>query len=307
MKVFFSISTFAALAAAMSVAAKDLSMLRGSDYGVPPSAGEDSVGGLLSALDQKSQEELKFEGILGEPVENEVPDKTNQKTIFGPDDRVPFDDTSFPYRTVGRVETAAGSCTGTMVGRRLMVTAQHCVNRLGSGGIGWMKFTPAYNNGYAPYGSANARHIYYSERIDASDLLSPWETAFDWAVVVLDRNLGAEIGFMGYMTYNSAWNGGNYWENIGYPGDHGSHVPVWTPKGPIDSVSSFVASDGDIGYRLEHHIDIVGGHSGGPLYGYWNDLPYIVGVQSGENSATNSAGGGPELANMISRLREEYD
>src|SRR5262245_24415572 len=39
-------------------------------------------------------------------------------TVFPPDERVVFSDTSYPWRTLGRVETAGGVSSGVMVGPR---------------------------------------------------------------------------------------------------------------------------------------------------------------------------------------------
>jgi V8-like Glu-specific endopeptidase len=77
------------------------------------------------------------------------------KYAFGSDDRFVIRDTSYPYSTVGKVQSAEGSCTGTMVGRRLMLTAKHCVSD------GYMKFTPSYYDSSEPFGSAYATDFLY--------------------------------------------------------------------------------------------------------------------------------------------------
>ena len=74
--------------------------------------------------------------------------------IHGTDDRREFHDSAWPWRAVGRVRTAAGSCTGTMIGKRLMVTAQHCLNRKSDGTVGWLKFTPSSYDDEEPFGSS---------------------------------------------------------------------------------------------------------------------------------------------------------
>jgi hypothetical protein len=50
-------------------------------------------------------------------------DRDIPNLVFTPDTRYIFRDTSFPWCTTGKVVTEDGSCTGTMVGRRLMLTA----------------------------------------------------------------------------------------------------------------------------------------------------------------------------------------
>ena len=50
-----------------------------------------------------------------------------------PDPRRSFNSTQFPWVTIGRMKTTAPGdsykvCTGTMIGRRLVLTASHCIN-----------------------------------------------------------------------------------------------------------------------------------------------------------------------------------
>ena len=84
--------------------------------------------------------------------------RKRKPNIFGPDDRRGFKDASWPWRAVGRIDTGHKMCTGTLVGPRLLLTAQHCLNIGYDGSLGWLKFTPAYHDGEAPYGSAYGKH-----------------------------------------------------------------------------------------------------------------------------------------------------
>ncbi len=235
-------------------------------------------------------------------------------SVFAPDTRSVFQDTSFPWSTAGRVETSMGSCTGTMIGRRLMVTGSHCIEWTGTG-AGWIKFTPAYYNGTAPFGVAWGQTVISWLQADGSDGLSDQETAFDYVVVVLDRNIGDLTGYVGYRTYSSSWNNGNYWDQIGYPADlTGGQRPVLTREGVITSVGSHSTSGQD-GYVLGNFIDTFGGHSGGPYWGWWADetFPRLVGTDSTSPGTPgtgtigdNEAGGGPALSSLISYARQNY-
>jgi V8-like Glu-specific endopeptidase len=235
-------------------------------------------------------------------------------SVFAPDTRYIFQDTSFPWCTAGRVETAGGTCTGTMIGRRLMVTGSHCIQWLESG-AGWVKFTPAYYNGATPFGIAWGTRVIYWRRADGSDGLSDLETAFDYVVVVLDRNLGDLTGYVGYRTYTSSWNNGSYWQQIGYPGDlSGAQRPAFFAPGAITSVQSQTTS-GQEGYVLGHFMDTFAGHSGGPYWGWWGQeqWPRLIGTDStspqrpgNDTSGDNEAGGGPALSALISYARQNY-
>lgn len=228
------------------------------------------------------------------------------------DDRYIYRDTSFPWCTVGRVETALGSCTGTMIGRRLMLTGSHCMDWT-NGGATWVKFTPAYYNGDAPFGVAwGERVIYWNQ---AAGGLSDFETAFDYVVIVLDEPLGELTGYPGARAYATSWNGGNYWQNMGYAGDlSGGERPAFSGGGAIASVSSHTTS-GQTGYVMGNFIDITRGHSGGPCWGWWEGegWPRVVGTASAEarvpskdTSGDNEFGGGPALISLISYARSTY-
>lgn len=235
-------------------------------------------------------------------------------SVFAPDTRVLFQDTAYPWSTVGRVDTANGSCTGTMVGRRLMLTGSHCIQWTSSG-PGWVKFTPSYYNGSAPFGVAWSSRVISWLRADGSDGLSDLETAFDYVVVVLDRNIGDLTGHAGYRTYSSAWNNGSYWDQLGYPGDlTGGQRPAFFDNGAITSVATHSTS-GQNGYVLGHYLDTSGGHSGGPYWGWWGteQFPRVIGTDSTSpqnpgptTNGDNEAGGGPALTALIDYARQNY-
>ncbi|MDF9800256.1 V8-like Glu-specific endopeptidase [Catalinimonas alkaloidigena] len=232
--------------------------------------------------------------------------------VFPPDTRYEFNDTSFPWCTTGRVETPAGVCSGTMIGRNLMLTASHCIDWQDDS-VGWIKFTPSYYNGSAPFGIAwGTRVVYWNKALGG---LSDFETAFDYVVVVLDRNMGDLTGYTGYRKYSSSWNNGNYWQVIGYPASlTGTQRPTFSGGGSIWNTASFSTS-GKEGLVMGTFIDITPGNSGGPVWGWWGDEPWprVVGVVSAESSSPgfstsgdNEAGGGEALSVLITYSRDNY-
>ena len=236
------------------------------------------------------------------------------EVVFAPDTRYTYNDSSFPWSTVGRVRTSLGIGCGNMIGRRLLLTASHNINWLGGGGAGWVEFTPAYYNGTQPFGVAWAQRVIYWNQ--AGGGLTDFETAFDYVVLVLDTNMGDLTGYPGYRTYSTSWNNGNYWQHMGYPGDlSGTQRPAFFGSGAISSVST-QSTSGQSGYVMGHFMDTVPGHSGGPYWGWWGNEPWprVVGTHSagaanprlGSTAGDNEAGGGPALSSLIAYARSNY-
>jgi V8-like Glu-specific endopeptidase len=159
--------------------------------------------------------------------------------ICEPNDRYILQDAAFPWSTVGLMETENGWGSGTMIGRRLVLTASHVVVWK-TDSAGWMKFTPAAFVGMAPFGHGWAERVICWKR--NGHRMNDDETAFDYAVVVLDQGLGDPSGYAGFRTFDKAWLNGNYWQNLGYPGDiGGGSKPSFSGSGAISSAGDFTS------------------------------------------------------------------
>jgi V8-like Glu-specific endopeptidase len=235
--------------------------------------------------------------------------------VFAPDQRYIYQDTSFPWCTVGRVDTPLGTCTGCTIGSRLLLTANHCIQWNSDGTAGWVRFRPAYYNGSAPFGEVWATQIIWWMQTTGGNGLTDQETAFDYVVCVLDTRMGDTVGYPGYRTYSSSWNGGSYWQHMGYPSDlTGTERPAFQGSCVISTVAN-QSTAGQTGNVLGHFNDVVGGHSGGPVWGWWSNEPWprVVGTQSAEasvpannTSGDNEFGGGPALSSLISWARSNF-
>jgi V8-like Glu-specific endopeptidase len=235
--------------------------------------------------------------------------------VFAPDERFVYQDTSFPWATVGRVDTPLGTCTGSTIGRRLLLTGSHCIQWNNNGTAGWVRFRPAYFNGSAPFGEAWATQVIFWMQATGGDGLTDQETAFDYVICVLDSPIGDTVGFPGFREYESSWNGGNYWQHMGYPSDlTGSQRPAFQGGCVVSSVGN-QSTAGQTGYVLGHFNDVVPGHSGGPVWGWWSGEPWprVVGTQSAEaavpamnTSGDNEFGGGPALSALIAWARSNF-
>lgn len=227
-------------------------------------------------------------------------------TVYPPDDRTVIYDTSYPWRTCGRVATPGGSASGVMVGRRHMITAGHAIPWLAGGGSDWVTFTPMQYDTSTPYGSAYATRIYVWQHVNGSDGIQSNEAAFDYAVCVLSTGLGDSTGWMGSREYSGSWNGQALWAHIGYPVDIGASMrPVYTTNGIMDSTVSETFG-GHNALRIMHRNDVKPGQSGAPYFGWWSgeSFPRVVAEQSAENwgmaGGPNAAGGGRSLPDLIS-------
>ena len=94
----------------------------------------------------------------------------------------------------------------------------------------------------------------------------------------------------------------------------GTQRPVFSGSGAIETVETYTSS-GQTGYVLGNYIDIEGGHSGGPVWGWWSgeSFPRVVGDMSAESGSPsystagdNEAGGGPALTALLNWSRTNY-
>ena len=243
-------------------------------------------------------------------------DRDKGGTIFDTDDRYLYQDTTFPWRIVGKVRTAGGWGSGTMIGPRHVLTASHVVNwnADGRGNVGWITFTPSYFDGRGRWGEIAINEVIFWEQ--APGTLTDQQTAFDYVVLVTDTRIGDSIGYAGYRTYDDDWNDGEFWQYTGYPGELSSgERPAFQGDAVISSKQDFTLNGVD-GSVLGHFNEFTPGQSGGSVWGWWADEPWprVVGVgstigstavqsPSGTTTGDNEYGGGPGLSSSFSWAR----
>lgn len=231
---------------------------------------------------------------------------TNEPTtIFNPDDRYLFQDTRYPWCTTGRVDTPGGQASGTMVGPRHLLTCSHAIQWKSDGTAGWVKFTPSYFDGSAPFGEAWGTRVYFYNKADGSDGMSRNEEQYDYVVVVLGTRMGDLTGWMGGRSWSDDWDDESWWRHIGYPGDLSS--------GQRPSYQRDIAMDGsfwdrEAHTRIFHKGDVWPGQSGGSFFAWWRgeSYPSVVAVQSAHNSSENIASGGSDMISLIIKARNDH-
>src|SRR5882672_2600806 len=98
--------------------------------------------------------------------------------VTDPDGRMLYDPLTFPWRTMGRVETPVGISSGCTIGPRHLLTSAHGIQWL-EGGAGWLRFDPAHDRRPGPYGTAfGTRVIFWLRNVPARGI-SLHEQAFD--------------------------------------------------------------------------------------------------------------------------------
>lgn len=189
---------------------------------------------------------------------------------------------TYPWCTIGKITTYdnAGtflhSCSGTLVGVNLMLTASHCVPWEQPDGEWSMKFIPAYNgedlSNPRPFGNAWATRCRGVRNTD--DV-----TGLDYVICQLDTSIGNTVGYVGWRSSSGddMYSNGR-WTSVGYPDDfHEGQVAAVEDGIKLDDVDD----EGSDGKELESYVYASFGWSGGPLFDIEPDWPRVVGVMSG--------------------------
>jgi hypothetical protein len=181
----------------------------------------------------------------------------------------------YPERVMGRLffTTETGGlavCSASLVNRRLLLTAGHCVC---NGAAAWYSnfyFIPGYKDGVEPYGRGYAANI-----IAFTNYFNTGIWSHDIAVMILTEDIGNSLGWLGFSANRDA--GTQQWLQFGYPA-----ADPFDGKWLVVVLSALGYRVGGIGTPMPTAVGsiLTQGASGGPWIVTDADNIYANGVNS---------------------------
>lgn len=235
------------------------------------------------------------------PIVKHRGERLEPMIIWGGDDRVKYNDTSYPWGCVCKITNAFGKAgSGVLIGPRHVLTASH--------NVAWStdvaEKIQVHLVGLSASATAFCTIAYAFTQIEGDPTVTTLDE--DYAVLVLDARLGDRFGWLGTKLYDSGWDGEYYWTSIGYSGDTGFSDPIFQRGKSMDEDEWDVGS----GRAMTTSADMMKGQSGSPMFAFWNGEPYVVAVMSSygivwASGNENWCSGGDDLNRIVRIARDE--
>lgn len=190
-----------------------------------------------------------------------------QLSIIEEDTRYAVENTHMsPYSFVGMLTVAwdenldgksdkYGMCSGFLFGPDVLMTSAHCVYDFEQRAVATqIHFDPAKNSYYVPPTTIFRRSDAIAVSIPLSYVLYE-DVNHDFAIVVLDRTVGLDMGYFGFSLANQLEKGDKIVVS-GYPTGK-PYGEMWTNIGEVKHITDSI---------IWHDCDTFRGQSGGPIY-----------------------------------------
>jgi V8-like Glu-specific endopeptidase len=199
---------------------------------------------------------------------------------------------------------AESYATGTLIGPNLLLTCSHAIQKKPDGNMWWTQFFPAQNGAQTPFPPARVTKAWRVVWVNP-DNPDANMAGLDFAVMVLDKPVGKDLGFWDVAPYQPAFLK-EVWGHLGYPGTLNGKA---TFQGGISIEKAVPLNYGGYpGLMLGTDCDQEHGQSGGPLYRMNNGKPFIIGVLHGDphNFGVRSVfSSGTALTNLVDWARKQ--
>ncbi len=206
-----------------------------------------------------------------------------------------------PYKQICRLEykNSKGEIyhgTGTLIGKNILLTCSHCVFDSKNNNEKFLEWTayPGYNENQYVQGKSGWTRVYSSSKWMENN-----SAEYDWAICILESDLGSHIGWLGLQSYGQ--------------NSHLFNVPVKVVGYPADTNYGFntraiyqYESGDKIMTAFDRYFNYsawtVGGFSGGPIRRPSDNV--VIGVHSGKQKLDGSPTGVRITQQMIDLVNQ---